>query len=96
MDLLKTQVPALLVPYADAGENEQTKRALKLEKLGAVRVLPETELTTDNLIREIDSLLLFSTNPISMHMDGASKSCDIILLLLNKLTAHSKEYCNVV
>lgn len=95
MDLLKTKVRALLVPYAEGGENEQTKRALKLQKLGVVRVLAETELTVDNLVREIDLLLSSSFNSIVLKMDGANKSSEIILEQMDKLADHSKEYSNV-
>ncbi len=84
MDLIKTNTLALVVPYAERLENEQTKRALKLEKLGIVRVLAETELTTDNIIREIDNLLLFGHKPTQLLMDGANKSADIIFSLLEK------------
>ncbi|MCF6251759.1 MAG: hypothetical protein L3J75_10910 [Methylococcaceae bacterium] len=95
MDVLKTHVPALLIPYAEGRENEQTKRALKLEKLGVVRVLAATTLTTDNLLREIDSLLLFGPKSIKLQMDGANKSSEIIFDLLEKLSSRSGEYTNV-
>ncbi len=95
MDLLKTRVPALLVPYAKAGENEQTKRALKLEKMGMVRVLAETTLNADTLIREIDSLLLFKHATHAMLMDGANQSAKIILQLLAKSSEQQGEYNNV-
>ena len=39
LDLLRTGVPALVVPFAEGGEDEQTRRAERLERLGAVRVL---------------------------------------------------------
>jgi predicted glycosyltransferase len=89
MDVLKTHVSALLIPYAEGRENEQTKRALKLEKMKIGRVLAETELTTNNLVREIDLLLLFSPKPIELQMDGANKSSEIIFDLLEKLSNQS-------
>ncbi len=94
MDLLKTQVPALLVPYAEAGENEQSKRALKLEKLGLVRVLPEVELTTDTLAQEIDALLAFKPKAVALQMDGASQSTSILFDLLTKLSSQPAELNN--
>ena len=39
LDLLASRVPALVVPFADPGEDEQTRRAMLLRALGAVRVL---------------------------------------------------------
>ena len=37
LDLLVSGVPALVVPFAEPGEDEQTRRALRLARLGAVR-----------------------------------------------------------
>jgi len=91
MDLLKTQIPALLVPYAEAGENEQSKRALKLKKLGLVRVIPEAELTTQTLVQEIDALLAFKPKAIELQMNGASQSTTILFDLLTKLSEHPAE-----
>ena len=91
MDLLRTRVPALLVPFADEGENEQTKRALKLEKLGVVRVLAAENLTPDILFQEINSLLLFKPKPITLQMDGANKSTEIIFGLLENISKRSGE-----
>ena len=39
LDLLRAGVPALVVPFAEGGEDEQTRRAERLGALGAVRVL---------------------------------------------------------
>jgi predicted glycosyltransferase len=95
MDILKTRVPALLIPYARAGENEQTKRALKLEKMGIVRVLAEVELNADKLVQEINSLLLFKPKPNALQLDGANQSSKIILQLLDQSFDHSGEYSRV-
>lgn len=96
MDLLKTSVPALLIPYAEGRENEQTKRALKLEKLGFARVLAETDLTTDNLIPEIEALLLFKPFPTALQMNGAKRSSEIILQLLTKQSEQYQEQKNAI
>ena len=40
LDIVRAGVPALVVPFADGGETEQTDRARRLEALGALRVLP--------------------------------------------------------
>ncbi len=84
MDLLKTQVPALLIPFAEASKNVQNIRALKLEQLGVARVLAEVELNVDNFIREIDSLLLYKLEPSALRLDGASQTLKIISQLLDK------------
>jgi predicted glycosyltransferase len=86
MDLLKTKIPALLVPYAEGRENEQTIRAIKLKNLDMARVLAATALNPDSFFREIGQLLVFSPAPIALLMDGAEQSAAIILKLLNELT----------
>jgi len=96
MDLLKTKILSLLVPYAEGTENEQTKRALKLKKLGFARVLAETELTTDRLTEEIKALLVFKSTSISLQMDGAKKSSDIILQLITKQSERNQEQKDVI
>jgi predicted glycosyltransferase len=92
MDLLKTRVPALLIPYFEAGENEQTKRALKLEKMGLVRVLSETQLNADTIIQEIEQLLVFTPALISFQMQGAKESCKVIFQLLEKSPNYPTEH----
>ncbi len=96
MDILTTKVPSLLIPYAEGRENEQTKRAFKLEKLDVARVLPETELSTDRLIEEIAPLLEFKPLPFSLQMNGAKRSSEILLQLLNSQQHPGLEKNNVM
>lgn len=91
MDLLKTRVPALLIPYSEGRENEQGKRARKMEKLGIVRVLPEARLNVDTLVGEIERLLAFKPEPVDLQMEGAEKSSVIILQLLADMPDHGGE-----
>jgi len=91
MELLKTRVPALLIPYSEGRENEQGKRALKMEKLGIVRVLTEAQLSVDTLVEEIGRLLTFKPGPIDLQMDGTNKSSAIILQLLADMPDHGGE-----
>ena len=44
LDLLRARVPALVVPFAEGREDEQTRRAARLERCGALRVLPPERL----------------------------------------------------
>ncbi len=50
-------IPAILVPYPHATNNHQEHNARVLEKEQAAQVILEQELTTDNLYRELVSLL---------------------------------------
>ena len=45
LEVLRTRVPALVVPYATPEEDEQTRRARRLERLGALRVLADATST---------------------------------------------------
>ena len=82
MDLLQLRTPALLVPYSDAGENEQSKRATKLAALGLARLLRQAELNDRNLVRGIVQLLRFTPQPVLLDMNGAVNTHDIIARLL--------------
>src|SRR5262249_43484109 len=45
LDILRSGVRGLVVPFAEGNEDEQTKRARKLEGLGSVRVLESARLS---------------------------------------------------
>jgi predicted glycosyltransferase len=71
LDLLRTQVPALVVPYATPEEDEQTRRARRLEELGALKVA--THINGD-----IDALLDFTPRTTSLDLDGAARTADLL------------------
>ena len=78
LDIVVAGVPALVVPYADAGENEQTERAGKLAALGALRHLPPAELTAQRLAAEIVALMSFTPRPAAIDLDGAERSAQLL------------------
>ena len=78
LDIVVAGVPALVVPYADAGENEQTERAGKLAALGALRHLPPAELNPQRLAAEIVALTSFTPRPAAIDLDGAERSAQLI------------------
>ncbi len=83
LDILQSDVSALVVPFGDSsGEDEQTRRALRLEKLGALRVCEK--LTAENLAREIQNTFEFQPRKISLDMKGGENSARIIRDLLSK------------
>ena len=67
LDLVRTGVPALVVPYATPEEDEQTRRARRLEQLGVLKVA--THINGD-----IDALLEFTPRPASLDLDGAART----------------------
>lgn len=78
LDLLCTKVPALVVPFADGRENEQTRRAERLAARGLLRMLPATALSGASLAAAIADLLHFTPVMAGLQMDGAVKTRDLI------------------
>jgi predicted glycosyltransferase len=74
LDVIRARVPALVVPFAEGREDEQTKRALRLERVGALRMLNPERLEPATLAREIGKLLRFRPRPLDLDFDGAEAS----------------------
>jgi predicted glycosyltransferase len=87
LDLLRTRVPALVVPFAECGEDEQTRRAERLERLGAVRVLEAARADGATLAAEIKALLGFRPAPVELDLDGARKTALTLANLLARADA---------
>ena len=83
MDILQSGVRAVLVPYAEADEQEQTIRAELLAARGRVVMLPESELTTDGLAAAADAAI---DMPLPQHhysFSGAARSAELVLAWLD-------------
>jgi predicted glycosyltransferase len=88
LDILQTQVPALVVPFAEGGESEQRDRARCLERLGAVRVLDPAQLSGPRLAAEMDRLLRFRPRKVALDVDGARRAAELTEALLGgRITA---------
>ena len=68
LDIVRTRVPALVVPYATPEEDEQARRARRLEQLGLV------------LTGELDyeRLLAFSPRRAQLDLDGAQATTELL------------------
>ena len=82
LDVLRAGVPALLVPFARENENEQRTRALRLQDLGLVKVLDESEQTSARLANEIRGLLNFKFARPALDLNGAERSAELIESML--------------
>ena len=89
LDILQSGVPALVVPFADGLEDEQTQRAERLERLGAVRVLDQREISPSRLADEIRVLLGFKPQALAINLSGVEKSARILAQLLHARRSHS-------
>ncbi len=84
MEIIQAQVPALVVPFADGGEDEQLKRARRLETLGAMRVLEQKDMTPARMAEEMRKFLDFQPRPTHLNFDGARRSTRILCDLLKQ------------
>jgi predicted glycosyltransferase len=82
LDVLRAGVPALVVPFAAGGEDEQLKRARRLEKLGAVRVVEQHDLDAARLAAELRNLLDFTPQAVRLDLDGANNTTRLVASLL--------------
>ncbi len=74
LDIIVSQVPALVVPYATANENEQGERAARLEARGAMQQLDAADLQPHALADAIDRLLTFAPRASALGLQGAADS----------------------
>ncbi|MEE7506162.1 glycosyltransferase [Methylobacterium mesophilicum] len=75
VDLLTTGTPAVLVPFEAGGETEQRMRAEHLAARGLARVLPESELTPETLVRAIEAPgAVPAPGTHGIDLDGAART----------------------
>jgi predicted glycosyltransferase len=84
MEIIQSEIPALVVPFADGGEDEQLKRARRLEALGALRVMEQKEMTPQRMASEIRKLIDFQPRTMHLNFDGARRSTEILCELLER------------
>ena len=82
LDVVVSGVPALLVPYAAKGENEQSRRAAALAELGAVRHFDGTLADTPTFAQAVADALDFRPRPAALALDGAPRTAAILRDLL--------------
>jgi predicted glycosyltransferase len=83
MDILKSGARAVMVPFSDAGELEQSIRARLLQQHGRVIALDEEQLTATSLSRAINLANDMPHNSMDLKMDGANVSADLLRGWLN-------------
>lgn len=78
LDVLRAKVPAILVPFAKENEDEQRRRALRLQDLGAVKVMDQADLTPAQLAEEIRRLMNSKFATPALDLNGAENSAALI------------------
>jgi predicted glycosyltransferase len=84
LDVLRARVPALVVPFAEGREDEQTRRAVRLACLDAVRFLQAGRADGATLATEIRALVDFRPAPLHLDMDGARVSARVVAAALRR------------
>jgi predicted glycosyltransferase len=82
MDLLRARTPAVVVPFAEGGEDEQRRRAEKLAALEIVRMLPATELDGDRLVDELCAAATSPAATTELDLDGQSATARVVAAIL--------------
>jgi predicted glycosyltransferase len=78
MDILRSRVPALVVPFSGDKQDEQINRARRLEHLGALRVLEPDRLDPQTLASEMEALLRFRPSSIRLDMNGVENTARLL------------------
>jgi predicted glycosyltransferase len=85
LDVLSAGVPAVLVPFAEAAETEQTQRAAILAERGLAITLEEQALTAEALAAAADRAVAGARPRHEVRMDGAKASADILIASLRRV-----------
>lgn len=78
LELLLTGVPALVVPFATPTQDEQSRRAVTLARLGAVRLLRPALLDPRTLANEIRRTATFRPKPLELDFNGVDRTVEIV------------------
>jgi predicted glycosyltransferase len=92
MDILRSRVPALVVPFSGDKQDEQMNRAHRLERLGALRVLEPERLDAQTLAAEIARLLEFQPNPVRLDMNGVENTSQLLQNLVQRRPAKASRH----
>jgi predicted glycosyltransferase len=78
MDILRSGTPAIVVPFSEAQEDEQERRARRLAELGALRVVAPEELDGTRLARELAQLADFRPPPVELDLTGEQTTARLV------------------
>ena len=79
LETVASRTPAVIVPFAEGQESEQTDRVRLLADKGLLRFLPQSELTPERLAAEIDRAATMTPPVIEIDLNGAARSAELIL-----------------
>ena len=82
LELIQARIPAVVVPFNAGGEDEQTNRARRLERLGVAQVLEAANLTATGLAAAIEDAMDRPPQVVTLDLDGADTSASLLARLL--------------
>ncbi len=79
LDILAAGRPAVVVPYSAGREDEQLRRARRLEAIGAVTVLEEASLSARTLVDAIrEARVARPAAGLELRLDGARRTAELV------------------
>ncbi len=78
LEVVRSGVPALFVPFAAPGEDEQTRRAMRLAALGLARVLDPAALDPPALAEALRATRTFRPTAPRLDLSGAEASTELL------------------
>ena len=79
-DILVAGCRSIMVPFAEAGETEQSRRAAALERRGLVQVVKEPAVAPDALAEAIDRAMdRGAPGPSGLDLHGAERTPALLL-----------------
>ena len=88
MDLLRAGTPAVVVPFADGGENEQTVRTSRLAELGVLRMVPAPALgDRERLLAALVAAAAAEPAPVRLDLSGAERTARMLADVTSPLEA---------
>jgi predicted glycosyltransferase len=87
LDILAARANAVLVPFADLRETEQTLRAERLAARGVVEIVPPNALSSERLAEAIERAVRGRPAPLAVDTTGARHSAQLIAGMIGNVTA---------
>ncbi|MEM9512812.1 MAG: glycosyltransferase, partial [Cyanobacteria bacterium P01_E01_bin.48] len=78
LNVLKTGVRSMLLPFTGNGDQEQTIRAERLEEMGVVSVIRPEDLQPQRLAQRIVDYLQTQPTAIEFDLDGVARTAQIL------------------
>ncbi len=78
MDILGSATPAVVVPYAEGREDEQSQRAHRLERLGALRLVEPAQLSADAFADAVRDARDWRPLAVPLDLDGRRRTTELL------------------